>query len=314
MIFLDLSMEKRIPFDLLFLAILFFFPLLTSGQKDNKKCIRLPNYLNEVSGLYIEVPGKMWWHNDGGSNPVLYQTDGRGNLLREIKLNTIKNKDWEDITSDDDGRIYIGDFGNNLNQRQDLKIYIYDSDKDQIDSISFTYPDQKYFPPTKENWNFNMEGFFWFQDSLHLFSKNRLQVGNYFTKHYVLPARPGNYEAILVDSIYLKNRVVTGAAISRDKKTVGLIAYTYKKVLGFIPWSAASIYLIRDFSGSRFLQGNIYKKKAPGFILATQMESIDFLNDKTLYIASEKTKFIKQKAKRVRLKKRHFKKSKRIDH
>jgi len=312
MIFLDLSMDKRINIGLLFLIMSLFFPLLTFGQKDSKKCIRLPDYLKEVSGLYIETSEEMWWHNDGGSHPALYQTDGRGKLLKEINLATIQNKDWEDITNDDEGRIYIGDFGNNLNQRKDLKIFIYDCKNEQLDSISFSYSDQKKFPPNKEDWSFDMEGFFWFKDSLHLFSKNKVQLGNSFTKHYVLAASPGNQIANLVDSIYLKNRVVTGAAISPDQKTVGLITYTYKKVLGFIPWSAASIYLIQDFQGSRFLRGNIYKKKAPGFILATQMESIDFLNDETLYIASEKTKFIKQKAKRVRLKKRHFKKSKRI--
>ena len=254
----------------------------------------------------------MWWHNDGGNSPSLYQTDGRGKLLEEVNLATLKNRDWEDITSDDNGRIYIGDFGNNRNQRKDLKIYIYNRETENIDSISFKYPDQKEFPPNVEDWNFNAEGFFWFQDSLHLFSKNRLHQGNYFTKHYVLPAQSGNYVAQLVDSIYLKNRVVTGAAISPDKKTVGLIAYTYKKVLGFIPWSAASIYLIQNFQGSQFLRGNIYKKKAPGFILATQMESIDFFDNETLYIASEKTKFIQPKAKRVRLKKRHLKKTKKI--
>lgn len=312
MIFLDLSMERRIYLDLLLLIMAISVPLLTYGQKDSKKCIRLPDYLEEVSGLYIEGPEKMWWHNDGGNSPALYQTDGRGKLLEKVSLGSIRNSDWEDITSDDEGRIYVGDFGNNLNQRRDLKIYIYDPKTERLDSISFTYSDQKAFPPEGKDWNFDMEAFFWFQDSLHLFSKNRLQQGNYFTKHYVLPAHPGNYEANLVDRIYLKNRVVTGAAISPDGKTVGLIAYTYKRVLGFIPWSAASVFLIRDFQGSRFSQGNIYKKKAPGFILATQMESIDFFDNNTLYIASEKTKFIKPKAKRVRLKKRHFRNSKKV--
>ena len=41
--------------------------------------------------------------------------------------------------------------------------------------------------------------------------------------------------------------------------------------------------------------------KIPSFIVSTQYESIDFLDDKTIIIASEKTAFIKQKAKRLKI-------------
>ena len=293
----------RVFIQLLFLLI----PLLTYSQKDSKKCIKLPNNLKEVSGLYLAALDSMWWHNDGGHEPALIQTDRNGNLVKKIDLSSIRNIDWEDITSDNKGHIYIGDFGNNLNRRKDLKIYIYHPEKNTLDSIAFHYPDQTAFPPLKKDWNFNMEGFFWFQDSLHLFSKNNMSEGNHFTKHYKLSANPGTYVAELVDSTFLKKRVVTGAAISPDGQTVALIAYRYKKILGFIPWSAASIFVIRNFSGTNFLKGKIYKKKAPGFILATQMESIDFLDNKTVYVASEKTKFIRQKAKRIKLKSKYFK-------
>ena len=41
----------------------------------------------------------------------------------EIKLNQLKNKDWEDIAKDSEN-YYIADTGNNNATRENLKIYI----------------------------------------------------------------------------------------------------------------------------------------------------------------------------------------------
>ena len=289
------------------LWLLLMLPLLASAQKDNYKCFKLPDLLQEVSGLYLESTNRYWWHNDSGSAPQLYLTNNKGKLKDTILLASIQNIDWEDITHDTLGNIYIGDFGNNINKRKDLRIYIYNPRSKKIETIEFEYPDQKEFPPKPSEQNFDMEAFFWFQDSLHLFSKNRMLHGNYHTKHYVLPAKGGKYIAELRNEMNLKNRVVTAAAISPDGKTVALVAYNIKKVLGFLPWSSASIFFIRNFEGNDFLKGTVYKKRAPGFLWATQLEALDFLDDQTIYIASEKTKFIKPKAKRVKLKRRFFK-------
>jgi sugar lactone lactonase YvrE len=50
------------------------------------------------------------------------------------------NIDWEDITKDKDGNLYVGDFGNNDNERKDLCIY-------KIDKKSLTT--KVPFQPTK---------------------------------------------------------------------------------------------------------------------------------------------------------------------
>jgi len=288
------------------LLLILFVSLMVNNCYAQKKKFKLPPQMKEVSGLYLKNANEFWWINDSGSTPTLYKSTGEGMITDSICIKG-KNRDWEDLTADKLGHIYIGDFGNNANKRTDLKIYIYNSASRELDSIEFNYPDQKLFPPPKPAWNFDAEAFFWFQDSLHVFSKNRLHQGNYYTKHYVIPAKAGKYEAILRDSIYLKNRVVTGAAINEEGTSVALISYTYKKLLGFFPSSKASVFLIKDFQGSNFFNGNIYKRGVPPFIIATQYESIDFYNKDLLYVASEQTAFIKPKAKRLKLKKRHTK-------
>ncbi len=289
--------------NILLLVLLFFiFPSFLFAQKKVRKKFKLPVALEEVSGLVIQNDSTFWWHNDSGAAAQLFKTNGRGELQEVINLESIKNKDWEDLTCDDKGNIYIGEFGNNANKRKDLKIYIYNSESKNIDSISFHYPDQKEFPPNPSQRNFDMEAFFWFQDSLHLFSKNKLKQGNYYTKHYVLSAEAGNQEVILKDSIFLKKRVVTGAAIDATGSRIALVAYNYKKLFGLIPSSGASVFIFSNFKNNLFLQGKMKRKGIAPYIIASQYESIDFLSKNKIYIASEKTAFIRQKARRMKVK------------
>ncbi len=264
------------------------------------KRFRLPAVLEEASGLYYAAPDSLWWHNDSGDGPRLLLTDGAGRLQREVLL-PVRHVDWEDITHDNQGNIYIGDFGNNANRRKDLCIYIYRPNENVIDSILFDYPDQHAFPPPVAQWNFDMEGFFWHEDSLHLFSKNRLQKGNYYTKHYTLPAQSGTYTAVLRDSVHLKKRVVTAAAISPDGQTVALLAYYFNRRLGFVPITATSIYAFHHFNDNNFTKGKIRKQPVRKFLVPTQYEALDFIDNRRVYVASERTPLFRQRAKRVRL-------------
>lgn len=286
------------------LAILFLLllsqPALAQIEPPPRK-FKLPNILEEVSGLYLQDAQHWWWLNDSGNSPDLFTTNQQGDSLKIIPVPGVKNQDWEDLTADQDGNIYIGEFGNNCHCRENLKIYRYHPGSGQLDSILYHYEDQTAFPPGAAWKNFNMEGFFWHQDTLHLFSKNQLQTGNYFTKHYVLPAQPGTQVASLRDSLFLKKRVVTGAAISADGKKVALIAYNFKRLFGFIPISGASVFTLEDYPQGHYLQGKLEKHPVPPFFLSTQYESIDFWDASTVYIASERTVFIKPRARKIKI-------------
>jgi hypothetical protein len=266
-----------------------------------KKRFAMPAELPEVSGLHIAAPDSLWWHNDSGGSPVLFLTDANGRLLAETTVPNAQNKDWEDITADDRGRLYIGDFGNNANKRKDLRIYIFAPASGTTDSIRFRYPDQQAFPPAPEQAAFDMEAFFWWNDTLHLFSKNRLLKGNYLSRHYTLPALPGEYVATLTDSIYLHKRVVTGAAIRADGGQVAMLSYFYKRILGFIPKIRTTVFLWDDFPSGQYLQGRRQEIKVRRCILPAQYEAIDYWDANTLLIASEKVPLSRAHARRVKI-------------
>ena len=221
-------------------VFLLLCPFILLSQNFPSK-IKLPEKLNEVSGLYAASPDSLWWLNDSGNAPELYLTNSKGELLYTLEVPGAVNIDWEGLAADDKGNIFIGEFGNNRNQRKDLKFYVYNLHDKSVKTITFRYPDQTAFPPPYQAWNFNMEGVIWHQNQLHLFSKNTTGKGMKYTKHYTLPDQPGDYEATLIDSIALKKRVVTGAAISPNGKQLVLLAYNYRQILAY-PASPADVF------------------------------------------------------------------------
>ena len=83
-----------------------------------------------------------------------------------------------DITKDKKGNIYIGDFGNNANERKDLCIYkVAKNELSKENAVSeykifFSYPEQTEFPPKKKEMFYDVEGFFEYKNHFYLFSLN----------------------------------------------------------------------------------------------------------------------------------------------
>ena len=115
------------------MRILFFFVLLfistqslVSAQSQPKETIKatLSREVDETSGLVLLKNGKLISINDGGSLPRLYSIDSAsGKVIHRQDLLNASNIDWEELTLDQEGNLYIGDFGNNFNWRKDLCIY-----------------------------------------------------------------------------------------------------------------------------------------------------------------------------------------------
>ena len=234
----------------------------------------LPNVLIESSGVEVNNINSIWTHNDSGDEARIFNIDTSGNLLRTLYLAIDTAIDCEDITQDFQGNYYLGDFGNNLNNRTDLRIYkIPNPDSILTDSvvpqiISFIFPDQILFPPDSSDRNFDCEAMFHFNDSLYLFSKNR--GSSTFCRMYRLPDQPGNYTAMLVDS-FNTGSWVTSADISPSGKTIALLSET--RIWLF------SGYTHTDFFGgsTQILSMNI-----------SQKEAIVFVDDTLVYITDEK--------------------------
>ncbi|SHK38460.1 hypothetical protein [Hymenobacter psychrotolerans] len=227
--------------------------------------------VGESSGFALaDKYGSLWTHGDGGSAAALFKVTPEGDLLQTLNLNPLVNIDWEDLARDPEGRIYIGDFGNNQNKRRNLCIYrLSGSDLRQVDTIRFSYPDQRRFPPRKTARNFDCEAFFYRQDSLYLFTKNR---GNSkYVKMYALPARPGRHVATLLDSIRV-NTWVTSADISPDGLTVALLGYGH-------------IYLVERQPGRRLFDGS---KSCLPIASTGQAEALAFINNTDFVFSNEK--------------------------
>lgn len=253
------------------------------AQVQASKMVQLPASLSESSGLLITSPGRFMSHNDSGNEPLLIEFDSTATVLRTIRLNA-PNTDWEEITQDASGKVYIGEFGNNANSRKDLRIYILSKpstlNRDTVNAaiINFSYPDQTAFPPANPYLNFDMEAMVWFNDSLFLFSKNRTDPYSGFTYLYRLPAKAGTYVASKLDSFYTgpgpwANYSVTAAAMSPDYKTLILSGYE-------------RCWVFRNFQGSNFFKGNAFSYTFPSFL---QREGIVLTSNYSGYFTDEST-------------------------
>jgi hypothetical protein len=186
--------------------LLLLLPLSLFSQE---KISVLPNRLKEISGLVFVTDDLMVGHNDGGNSPTLYFISKTGEVEHEVKISNADNKDWEDITFDGKDNLYIGDFGNNENKRQDLCIYVVSlkealkNDKIEAKKIKFTYPDQNSFPPKDEDRKFDCEAVAFYKDTLYLFTKNRTEPWDGISNVYALDPNGKKQEAQFVGELYV---------------------------------------------------------------------------------------------------------------
>jgi hypothetical protein len=231
--------------------------------------------VTESSGFEITADNNLWTHADGGNRAALYKVNETGKLLETLDIPHTSNLDWEDLARDDKGNIYIGDFGNNENKRRNLRIFrVNEADVSQVDTIIFTYNDQQEFPPKKAARNFDCEAFFYHQDHLYLFSKNR--GDDETVKIYELPAQPGSYEAKVVDSLRISNKI-TASDISPDGKLMALLGY-------------GNVYLFEIEDSNKFFNG---KKYCIPIEKSGQAEALVFINNTDFIFSNEGGKIFK---------------------
>lgn len=261
--------------------ILIIFLYASCSSKEFKSAIDLPSDLKEVSGTEIVVNSDLiWMVNDSGNKPILFGLNTKGEIKKELEIEA-KNHDWEDLASDPEGNIYIGDFGNNESKRKNLAILKVSASNLQSDAsvaierISFKYPDQEKFPPKKKKRYFDCEAFFYHNNSFYLFTKSRVKDDFGKTSVYKIPAKPGTHEAQLLGSYSNCSDLrcwITAADISNDGKKMVLL-------------NQKSVLLFTNFKGNDFFNGTI--KEFP-FSYESQKEGISFKDDNTVYITDEK--------------------------
>jgi hypothetical protein len=81
--------------------------------------------LTEISGIEVGRGPRFIVHNDDG-HPDLWVVDASGEIVRQLRINGARNRDWEDITRIEHGGqslLAIGDIGDNLGRRSSIQVY-----------------------------------------------------------------------------------------------------------------------------------------------------------------------------------------------
>ena len=283
-----------------YISLFIVFILLACQQKSDSLTIlySLPKKLKEVSGItYSPQTNLIWSLEDNGNPNVIYALNSNGAIAKAITIANTENIDWEDITKDTEGNLYIGDFGNNDNTRKDLCIY--KIDKKALNGntavpaykISFAYPEQLDFPPKKRELFYDAEGFFEFKNNFYLFTKNRSKGFDGTSFLYKIPNVSGFHQAIFIGEFKtcedFNHCAVTSAAISPDQSKVVILNHD-------------KIWLFENFKGDNFLNGTKTELALNHF---SQKEAVCFSDNDKLFIADEKTNKVGGKLYKVSLKK-----------
>lgn len=243
--------------------------------------VDFPNSLAENSGLADHL-GLVFTHNDGGNSNLIFGFNPNTEQVEStLVLLNAPNEDWEDLAMSDQ-HFFVGDFGNNNGDRTDLRIFRFEkslvpstgSANISSEVIDFVFEDQVDFT-SNSNTNFDCEAVLYFNDSLHLFTKNR---GDFQVKHYVLPNQPGDQVAVLRNS-FDSQGMITAADISPDGENLILVGYTAS--------ASTFFYVIFDFEGSDFFRGNKRRIDTGSFFENSQTEGVVFTGNTEGYISGE---------------------------
>ena len=249
--------------------ILFLFTTTSCNTGKLDVIADLPSSLKEISAIEKTVTSNtLWVIQDAGNNNTLYGLNINGDIVKDIHLKNIQNIDWEDLTSDIDGNIYIGDFGNNSKKRENFAIYKVTNPEDvsskaNAEVITFKLP--------KGMKSEDFESFFLRHDTFYIFSKDDKKC-----KLFKVPNIIENHVAEYISDIKLKgkNTKVTSVDISDDGKVIVLLNHD-------------KLWKLTNYSPGDFFSGSI---EAIEFDHDSQKEGINFINSNTLLITDEKNK------------------------
>lgn len=243
---------------------LIIFSSCQSGKLEN--LTDLPYGLKEISALEYTASNRLLWIiEDAGNSNNLFALDEKGQLTNTIEILNSENDDWEDLTSDNLGNIYIGDFGNNSKERENFIIYKVskpnaNSNLIKAEKIEFELP--------KKMDSQDFEAFFLFNGTFYIFSKEDKKGTVISVKNI-----SGKQDAKKVCDFNLdgKNDKITSADISEDGKTVILLNHE-------------KLWKLTNFKGDNFFGGTIEKLE---FGHDSQKEGIVFISDDQVLITDE---------------------------
>lgn len=238
----------------------------------------LPNSVQETSGLFF-YDGMYWSHNDDTEAMFFAVDSTTGDIVDTVLWDCLSNIDWEECHVNQT-HLIIGDIGNNLGNRSDLKFFLiplvdfYANDIAVVDTLQFVYEDQVSFSPSLNNHDFDAEAFLVSSDSIFIFSKCWASNS---TKCYALPLISGNQIAQLRET-YNVNGLITGATFFDQGQSVALCGYT--------SFLQPFVWLLWDYSSNGFFSGN--KRRVELGLPFHQVEAIVSRTNQQFYLSNER--------------------------
>ena len=238
----------------------------------------LSDSINENSGLDF-FNNRLFNINDSGNSSEIFEIDHETGKSKNVFKTDLINKDWEAITSDSTN-LYIGDFGNNVGNRNDLVIYRIPFDSalvglniNEIKPIPFYYPEQKDFTPKNLNNNFDTEAMIFLNRKIHVFTK---EWASKSTTHYTIDPNLTENQAAQKLETFSTDYVVTDAAYFKQK--LYLVGYTKK--------AEVFLTIFNESEPGIFFQDKPKKYYLGSSLSIGQIEGIA-VDEKGIYISGE---------------------------
>ena len=196
--------------------------------------------------------------------------------MRSIVLANCNNYDWEALAYTND-KLFIGDFGNNYGNRQNLVIYgcnaidLANSSQSTVncEPHTYVYSNQSSFVSALNNNDFDAEAFYNHQDTFHIFTKNWV---NNKTNHYALPNDTSQHLALLIHS-FVCDGLITDCSHDSNTNTTVLLGY---KTVGLGLYNSFA-WLITDYEDGNIFGGNKRRIELGSALQVGQTEGI-YLN------------------------------------
>ncbi|MEO6037333.1 MAG: T9SS type A sorting domain-containing protein, partial [Saprospiraceae bacterium] len=205
----------------------------------------------------------------------------------KVNLKNADNKDWEDLVGNG-AYLYLGDFGNNYNDRQNLGLYrlpfsaigsdnTETVDDDEWTFLPFNYTDQTDFSTQPEDsTEYDCEAMIFLNGAPQLFTKNRKHLT---TTHYVVNTLTG--QAVPLEAFDTQG-LITGASLSPDGKLVILLGYELAGIPKIFCW------LLWDWHDGLLFNGNKRRLELGNVFTMGQAEAIGFGGNRSGYLANER--------------------------
>jgi hypothetical protein len=258
------------------------FTLFLSSFVFAQTDFKLPSELHEISGLEKLSDSLLIAVNDGGNEPELFLLNLTGQIVRKIRVSNALNIDWEALAIDED-YLYIGDFGNNMNERKELCIYrvnrseISSFNEITAEKMSISYREQKEFPPNNHERYFDAEAMTFFEGQLWIFTKNSTKPFDGKSFIYSVPFEANETKILskvtelkLNKTSYLKDAVTSACTDDHS-----IVLTTYNRMIKL------------DFPKQGLTKSTIYK-----FPHIQQVEACACLGEYSYFISNENNKFL----------------------